>query len=1195
MFVLFLYFSIFIRLRFTHPWQLQCYFLQRADASVPIIYFVERVRQGRSFITRNIKASQRGKIVFLMLASFAVIEEGHPESQWPVHFGVKGPEESVDQADILQGFADATDNPQRKQYLLDLKGDRLRSPIEMRQADPGEGPEGLSPVKWWMRARNIPKYEASFQKFLSTTARAIRNNPENEGNTAIAMMASLDHSLWFYDHEFDCRDWLLFVMDSPRVGMGRGVVYGAFYNMAGKLIAATSQEGVTHTVVVNKSASVQAVLQALQVFSGQTNKVAIDTANRWLQDFQHTPEAWITCDYLLNAPDSALPAQTFAAQTIRAKVTFDLQQVAPADRMALKQSLVGVMQRFAAGPRVVLVQTCLSLAGLALQLPDWSDPVGDMISALGQNPLLVPALLQFLTVLPEEVSGNTRIPISNDDYRLRSPQLLTDKSDEVMKLLTLYIQAPGIISTSPLDSRVTSEIQGQIFKGIRSWIACGEVDVTAFAETPLFGFCFDALGSEVLFDDAVDVICDLIHETMEIDDYMPVIERIVARLLPLRPAVSACHEDPDKMRGFCRMFAEAGETYRILIVRHPDTFFPIVDVIAECAAYDDLDIVQITFAFWYRLGQSLEKLSEVPLRFQQLYRGLMDVMVEHLQYPDDMNALTAEERDDFREFRHVMGDTLKDCCIVLGTSVCLKSAYDKAALAVNKPNISWQEIEAPLFSMRSMGAEVNPEDDEVVPLIMDLIPRLPPHPQVRYAATLVISRYTEWVDAHPQYIEFQLQYISSGFESAESEVSAAAGQAMKYLCKDCKKHLVPFLPQLHTFVSSIGQKLAQDDRIQIYEAIAYVITSMPMIEAAQALSQFALEIIGRISFKTGLTSPSADQINQTAEELEEIETMLKVVGSLGEILPPSCQGTIVDTWGVIDKLLQNQGSLRMIAERTCKLLRFALEFFTVNSEPVIPLLLERLASAFDGSAHSSYIWISGKAIRLFGNSVVPEMRSAFRRSFERISQQVFGILKLQRAEDIPDVMEDYVQFLLVMVDHAPDVLYPSPSFPDAFRVAVTALSVYHTEIVLPAVQFIRGVLQDDSLVPGAGPAPPAAFPVYATVIRGVVESQGFGLVGYLLSGLLGTFEEATAFEVVGLFRRLAQLWPQQLLTWTPAALEQLESHILTPTLKNNMVADFNLAVNEGKLDRIKAAVMGLHFAAKRNMDRSRVTAMEYTA
>jgi transportin-3 len=270
---------------------------------------------------------------------------------------------------------------------------------------------------------------------------------------------------------------------------------------------------------------------------------------------------------------------------------------------------------------------------------------------------------------------------------------------------------------------------------------------------------------------------------------MAVIEVIVGQLVSIKPLLTSSHDDPDRVRGFCRVFTEAGETYRQLVLAHHETFFPIVEVIAECSAYSDLDVVQITFNFWYRLALCIGKKPSVPQQFYDLYKGLMNVMIRHLHYPPDAEPMTPQELDEFRNFRHVMGDTLKDCCFVLGTVACLRAVYDMVVLALGRTSgpVAWQEIEAPLFSMRSMGAEVDPKDDEVVPLIMDLIPRLPDHPQVRYAATLVISRYTEWVDEHPQYIDFQLGYISTGFQSSESRVSAAAGQAMKYLCKDCKR------------------------------------------------------------------------------------------------------------------------------------------------------------------------------------------------------------------------------------------------------------------------------------------------------------------------------------------------------------------------------------------------------------------------
>lgn len=328
-----------------------------------------------------------------------------------------------------------------------------------------------------------------------------------------------------------------------------------------------------------------------------------------------------------------------------------------------------------------------------------------------------------------------------------------------------------------------------MFNCLRSWLTAGEVNASALAETPLFAYAFEALGSDDLFDVAVDVICDLIHETQEIDDNMDVIQLIVPRVIALQPQLQEQADDPDKIKGFAKIFAEAGETYRLLVLQHTETFFPIVKAIGECSAYSDLDIVPITFPFWMRLAQSIGKKPSVSPLFLDAYRTLMRVIIGHLHFPVDIATMPPQEADNFRAFRHVMGDTLKDCCFVLGANSCLLATYDMitTALSRNADALSWQEIEAPLFAMRSMGAEVDPNDNEMVPKIMDLIPSLPNHPRVRYAATLIISRYTEWINLHPDYIQYQLQYISAGFEDPDTEVSGAAGHALKYLCQDCKQ------------------------------------------------------------------------------------------------------------------------------------------------------------------------------------------------------------------------------------------------------------------------------------------------------------------------------------------------------------------------------------------------------------------------
>ena len=419
----------------------------------------------------------------------------------------------------------------------------------------------------------------------------------------------------------------------------------------------------------------------------------------------------------------------------------------------------------------------------------------------------------------------------------------------------------------------------------------------ALAETPLFAFTFEALASDDLFDAAVDVICELIHETQEIEDNMPVIELIVPRVTALKPLLHEQRDDPEKIKGYARIFAEAGETYRLLVLQHTETFFPIVEAIGECSAYSDLDIVPITFPFWMRLAQNIGKKPSVSPLFLDAYRTLMGVIVGHLHFPTDITAMTPQEADNFRSFRHVMGDTLKDCCFVLGTNSCLLATYSMITTALSRsPDaLSWQEIEAPLFAMRSMGAEIDPNDDDAVPKIMDLIPSLPNHPRVRYAATLIIARYTEWINLHPDYIQYQLQYISASFEDSDTEVSGAAGNALKYLCQDCKQvriihpkfhdnililyilqHLADFLPTLHTFLGTTGSKLAQEDRRQVYEAIAYVISAMPMERAAESLRTFSLDILAQVHAATNKPTVA------TKQELQDVSSKFQKQNPTGQ-------------------------------------------------------------------------------------------------------------------------------------------------------------------------------------------------------------------------------------------------------------------------------------------------------------------------
>ncbi|KAG5647647.1 hypothetical protein DXG03_009000 [Asterophora parasitica] len=903
---------------------------------------------------------------------------------------------------------------------------------------------------------------------------------------------------------------------------------------------------------------IQALLSALEVFSKAPDKASLERANSWLQDFQHSPEAWATCNVLLLSPDAPPGAKLFAAQTFRSKVTYDLNQVDHKNLPALRDTILGALERHHTGPRSIIVQLCLALAGIALQMPSWPDAVQTMIDSFGRNPASVPLLLQFLTLLPEELTSNTKIPVTDDEYRERSGRLLTANSKKVLELLSMYIQAAG----------VTNDVQTQVFNCLRSWLVAGEVSASDLAETPLFPFSFEALASDALFDAAVDVICELIHETQEIDDNMPVIQLIVPRVISLRLQFTNDQNDPDKVKGYTRIFTEAGETYRLLLLQHTETFFPIVGAIGECSAYPDLDIVPITFPFWMRLAQNIGKKSSVSPLFIEAYRSLMRVIIGHLHFPADSDALAGQEAEAFRSFRHVMGDTLKDCCFVLRTDSCLMATYELITTALSNGSAnSWQQIEAPLFAMRSMGAEIDPNDENAVPKIMDLIPSLPNHPRVRYAALLIISRYTEWINMHPEYITFQLQYISAGFEDSDTEVSAAAGQALKYICQDCKQHLVDFLPTLHTFLSTTGSKLAQEDRRQVYEAIAHVISAMPMEQAAESLKTFSLDILGQVhAIANRQTAATAEELLNVNNGLENLEIMLHVIRSFGEELPQACRGTCEQAWLVCDAFLQKYGSNYDVAERTTRVLRHGISLFANSALSVASSVVGRMLLSFESTGYPSYLWIAGKVIGAFGNEEDPALRGSYQELYERSTNKVFSLLQVKTPGEIPDVLEDYLQMLLQLVDHGPDIFFQSSAFPLAFRAAMASLTVVHTDIIFASLDLFRIILTHDCLVPTTA-SPPPKFPLYAAAIRAVFEKEGYELVGYLLSGLIGDFPEDSTSAVVSIFRVISFVWTAQLVSWLPAVLQQLPTVAAPNEAKTQFLSDVNSAVQAREFDK----------------------------
>jgi len=224
------------------PHSLHAYFLLGGDPKVPIIYEVDRIRDGKSFTTRRVIAIQHGRAIFSTEVSFHVAEDG-PMHQFAMP-DVPRPDALPSEAEVRDRLLSRMSDPVRRYY------ERER-PIELRPVEYGrylgEKIEGNRFHIWLRATGRLPDEPAIHQcvlayasdmTLLDTALIPIGKTVFNED----IMAASLDHALWFH-RPFRADEWLLYAEDSPNLGGARGFARGLIYSSDGTLVASVAQEG----------------------------------------------------------------------------------------------------------------------------------------------------------------------------------------------------------------------------------------------------------------------------------------------------------------------------------------------------------------------------------------------------------------------------------------------------------------------------------------------------------------------------------------------------------------------------------------------------------------------------------------------------------------------------------------------------------------------------------------------------------------------------------------------------------------------------------------------------------------------------------------------------------------------------------------------------------------------------------------
>jgi transportin-3 len=827
------------------------------------------------------------------------------------------------------------------------------------------------------------------------------------------------------------------------------------------------------------------------------------------------------------------------------------------------------------------------LANLAIQFLEWKDVLPTVVNTLG--PQSTQCVFEFLHVLPEEVTEGRKINLTEDELTERTRELLEENGSQVLRLLVQYAESSPEAAKNP-----------QLMECITSWIR--EVPLQDIVNSPLLDIVMGALQSDESFDAAVETVCTIFKETREVDENMETIKLLYPRLAALQPRIQKCAEEEDweTFKGVTRVFAEAGEAWVVLIAREALQFRALVECVLECCHRDkEREALSQTFNFWYELKQyiTLDRYMEARLQFVDIYSKLVDIMIGHLQFPTpesgDDNATDLfdgdrEAEDKFREFRHHMGDVLKDCCEVIGVTECLKKSYDLIEAWVSQYGSQarsgkiphWQQLEAPLFSMRAMGRMIPRDESIMLPRLIPLIVQIPDHEKVRFQAVMALGRYTEWTSEHPETLQDQLAFIMAAFQHPSPEVVKAAALSFKFFCNDCADLLKDYMTQLQTFYENVIDSLPPPSQEEITEGVASVIAKQPRENLYASFKACCGPVITRLM---GMAEAATDKAQKLAiaDRLNLVTTFIQWVTPYIE---PTQEHPVVkycaEIFDILSIICERFIAFVPIVERVCRCWRYMVLSYRTHTASLLPSLAEKLSKGFETSRQGCFLWATDSIVREFSdvNEVVDaNTTEAIYQFYERQATNFLRALNDLPPEELPDVIEDFFRLTTDVLMYHSTRLVPSLLMPPILSAASTSLTLLKEEPLIATLHFLR-----DFLAYGTEDAPASTFdadgqyrarpnpPEIQSRVRELVAAEGENMTQRCLTGMMYTFPADCFPDASGVLLALFQLLPAQVVQWTANTVNMLPPGSIAPAEQERLIRNIRQRIEGGEVRKVRS-------------------------
>ncbi|KAK6920787.1 Exportin-1/Importin-beta-like [Dillenia turbinata] len=906
-------------------------------------------------------------------------------------------------------------------------------------------------------------------------------------------------------------------------------------------------------------------------------------ADRWLQDFQRTIDAWQVADNLLHDAGSNLETLIFCSQTLRSKVQRDFEELPSEAFRPLRDSLNTLLKRFHKGPARVRTQISIAVAALAVHVPaeDWGDGgiVNWLRDEMQSHPEYIPGFLELLTVLPEE-THNYKIA-ARPERRRQFEKELTAAMEVALNILTACLSV--------------GELEEQVLRAFASWLRLRHgIPASTFASHVLVHTALAGLNSEILLDASVNVISELIHYTGaasagDVSVQMPLIQVIVPQVMSLKVQLRDDSKDEEDVKAIARLFADMGDSYIDLIATGSEESMLLVHALLEVTSHPDFDIASMTFNFWHSLQVKLidrnsylsfgneasieaERNRRVQL-FRSSYESLVSLVSFRVQYPEDYQNLSKEDVKDFKQTRYAVADVLVDAACVLGGDATLKILYMKLVEAVatcgNGENSEWCRAEAALFCIRAISDYVSVVEAEVMTQVMSLLPKLPQQPQLLQTVCLTIGAYSRWLDSSAfglSILPSVLDILMVGMKKSEDSAAAAA-LAFRHICDDCRKKLCGFLDGLFLLyhgavIGGNDFKVPAEDSLHLVEALSMVITELPPDHAKKALEALCLPIVSPLQEIIG-----KEGAREITVHIDRLANIFRYVNH-----PEAVADAIQRLWPIFEAIFNNHAGEMRTMESLCRACKYAIRTCGRFMGVTIGVMLEKIQGLYQKHHQPCFLYLSSEVIKIFGSD--PSCANYLKNLIEALFSHTTCLLtKIQDFTIRPDVADDCFLLASRCIRYCPHIFIPSSVFPSLVDCAMIGITVQHREASNSILTFLSDIF--DLAKSSMGEQ-------FLPIRDSIIIPRGATITRILVASITGALPSSRLETITYALLSLTRAYGVKALKWANESMSLIPYTALTEVERSRVLQALSEVASGADINSLSVPIEELSDVCRRN-------------